>query len=66
MDRIYIIEGMTVAFKSYDEAEHWRKWYNSKYYPEYYIEPCDIKWRHLFDTCADAIKWGNGIKMREW
>ena len=31
MERIYIIEGLTVAFRTYDEAKGFLKAYNQKY-----------------------------------
>lgn len=54
--KIYAIEGMTVSFNSYEEAELFRRYYNKQHYPDYY-EPRTIKTYNLFDKCADAIDW---------
>ena len=65
MEKVYTIECMKVAFNSYNEAEHWRRWYNHEY-PNDYIDPTEIKWYYIFDTCADAIHWGNSVSEPEW
>lgn len=65
MEKVYTIECMKVAFNSYNEAEHWRRWYNHEY-PSDYLDPGEIKWYYIFDTCADAIHWGNSVREREW
>ena len=46
MKKVYTIECMKVAFNSYNEAEHWRRWYNHEY-PNDYIDPTEIKWYYL-------------------
>lgn len=57
MDKIYAIEGMVVSFRSYEEAELFRRYYN-RTHPNDYYEPRAIKTYNVFDRCADALKWG--------
>lgn len=58
MEYIYVIEGLMSAFGSYEDAEKFRKWYNKKYAPNYYIEPSDIEKRYCFYSVEDAMEWG--------
>lgn len=58
MKKVYTIECMKVAFNSYNEAEHWRRWYNHKY-PNDYIDPTEIKWYYIFELagCVSCPKF---------
>ena len=52
---IYIIDGYTPAFMSYDEALKFVKWFNVEFIDSDYIDPSEIKPRYLYATADEAI-----------
>lgn len=53
---IYIIDGYTPAFISYEEALKFIKWHNEEFVDCDFIYPSEIKKRYLYETADDAIR----------
>jgi len=55
---IYIIDGYTPVFMSYEEALKFIKWYNVEFIDCDYIDPSEIKQRYLYETADEAMRKG--------
>ena len=53
---IYIIDGYTPAFMSYEEALKFIEWHNEEFIDFCYIDPSEIKQRYLYETADEAIR----------
>lgn len=53
---IYIIDGYTPAFMSYEEAIKFVEWYNEEFIDFDHIYISEIKQRYLYETADDAMR----------